>query len=95
MRGWDALAIHADDNVAVVLEDIAAGAIVRVAREENIVSLTAAEAIPLGHKLALQPLAAGAPIVKYGEVIGTARAPIAQGHHVHVHNLASQRARKA
>jgi len=90
---FQALAIHGRDNVAVALEDIAPGTNVRVAREGRMETLAVAEAIPLGHKLALRALAAGEPVVKYGEVIGVARDAIAAGAHVHVHNIASQRAR--
>ena len=92
---FQALAIHGRDNVAVALEDIAPGTNVRVAREGRMETLAVAEAIPLGHKLALRALAAGEPVVKYGEVIGVARDAIAAGTHVHVHNIASQRARSS
>jgi altronate dehydratase len=91
-RGWDAIAIHADDDVAVALRDLAAGEAVRVRRAGAIERVVAAAAIPLGHKLALRALAAGAVVRKYGESIGAASAPIAPGEHVHVHNLRSQRA---
>jgi altronate dehydratase len=90
---FQALAIHGRDNVAVALEDIAPGTPIRVAREGRVETLAAAEAIPLGHKLALRALAPGEAVVKYGEVIGVAREAIAPGAHVHVHNIASQRAR--
>jgi altronate dehydratase len=93
LSNFQALAIHGRDNVAVALEDIAPGTHVRVAREGRVEALTAAEAIPLGHKLALRALAPGEPVLKYGEVIGVARDAIAAGAHVHVHNIASQRAR--
>jgi altronate dehydratase len=92
---WDAIAIHPDDDVAVALRDLAAGAPVRVRRSGAIASVTAAAAIPLGHKLALHAIAVGAVVRKYGEAIGAASAAIAAGEHVHVHNLASRRARRA
>jgi altronate dehydratase len=94
-RGWDAIAIHPDDDVAVALRDLAAGAPVRVRRGGAIASVTAAAVIPLGHKLALHAIAAGAVVRKYGEAIGAASAAIAAGEHVHVHNLVSRRARRA
>jgi len=90
---FQALAIHGRDNVAVALEDIAPGTNVRVTREGRMETLAVAEAIPLGHKIALRALAPGEPVVKYGEVIGVARIAIGPGAHVHVHNIASQRAR--
>ncbi|MBO0802880.1 MAG: altronate dehydratase [Nocardiopsaceae bacterium] len=43
--------------------------------------------VPRGHKVALRDVAEGAPVRKYGQVIGAASAPIAAGDHVHVHNL--------
>ena len=94
-RGWDAIAIHPDDDVAVALTDLTAGASVRVRRGGAVERVTAAAAIPLGHKLALRAIAAGAVVRKYGEAIGAASAAIAPGEHVHVHNLKSQRATRA
>jgi len=92
---WTAIAIHRDDNVAVALTDLAAGAQATVRREGGIVSVDVAEPIPCGHKLALAAIAPGAVVRKYGESIGVATAAIAPGAHVHVHNLASLRARSA
>jgi altronate hydrolase len=43
--------------------------------------------VPRGHKVAVHDLASGAPIRKYGQLIGVATAPIAAGSHVHTHNL--------
>lgn len=43
--------------------------------------------IPAGHKIARAPLSQGAPVVKFGQVIGLATADIAPGEHVHSHNL--------
>ena len=93
VQGWAALAIHRDDDVAVALRDLAAGEAVVVRRGGTLSEVRAVDAIPLGHKIALRPLAEGAPIRKYGECIGVATRPIAQGAHVHVHNLVSVRGR--
>ena len=49
--------------------------------------LRAREDIPFGHKIALADLAQGAPVRKYGEVIGFAVAEIPAGSHIHTHNL--------
>jgi altronate hydrolase len=51
------------------------------------VALRDLEAVPRGHKVAVRDLQAGAPVRKYGQVIGVATAPIAEGEHVHTHNL--------
>ncbi|HHY92704.1 MAG TPA: UxaA family hydrolase [Firmicutes bacterium] len=88
-----AIVITARDNVATALADIPAGARVklRVGSEEREVQVRVA--IPFGHKFALQPIPAGGAVIKYGEVMGKATAPIAPGEHVHVHNVESRRGR--
>ncbi len=48
--------------------------------------VVAAERIPAGHKVAVQPIAAGEPVIRYGQIIGFALADIAPGRHVHVQN---------
>lgn len=92
---WDALVLHPDDDVAVALRDLLDGATVVVRRQGANEHLQITQAIPLGHKLALHSLAAGALVRKYGEAIGVATVDIPGGSHVHVHNLASRRARPA
>lgn len=82
------------DDVAVALRPIASGETVRIRAGSESRSLVARAAIPMTHKLALQAIAAGAPVRKYGEAIGEARNAIAAGDHVHLHNLVSRRARK-
>src|SRR5262249_28579122 len=49
--------------------------------------LTISGRVGLGHKFALRPIAAGAAVLKYGQVIGFAGRAIAPGEHVHVHNV--------
>jgi altronate dehydratase small subunit len=92
---WDALVVHPDDDVGVALRDVAADETVDVRMCGAITRMSMVQAITLGHKFALHALAAGTPIRKYGETIGVATVDIAQGEHVHVHNLASRRARSA
>ena len=75
--------IHPRDNVAVALEDLRAGETVQL----DCGAVTAAEDVARGHKLALRPIPAGAEIVKYGCAIGVAKADIAAGQWVHVHNV--------
>lgn len=45
-------------------------------------------AVGSGHKIARVAHAPGAPVLKFGQIIGVATAPIAPGDHVHSHNLA-------
>src|ERR1700759_4438293 len=68
------------DNVAVALTPLSSG--------ETIEGIRVSENIPLGHKIALEQIAAGASIYKYANIIGVATAPIELGRHVHTHNLA-------
>jgi len=78
-----AILLHASDSVAVLKEKVKAG--------DELVkgsfSLRAAEDIAPGHKIAVKEIAAGAPVRKYGQVIGFALERIAPGQHVHTHNL--------
>ncbi|WP_102226764.1 UxaA family hydrolase [Acidimangrovimonas sediminis] len=74
-----ALRLHEADNVLVALAALSPGT------EVEGIRLT--EAIPAGHKLAVRAIAAGTPVMKYGQIIGTATADIAPGCHVHVQNL--------
>lgn len=83
------LVISARDNVATALEAIEPGRPLNIDGD----SLTAAERIPRGHKIALRTILAGQAVVKYGNPIGTATVDIQAGTHVHVHNVSSGRGR--
>lgn len=86
--------VHAPgDAVGVAVEDLAPGERTTgvVLRDNSVVEVAVKEPIPLGHKLALRQIARGERVIEYGEVIGEARADIAPGQHVHVHNLGSLR----
>ncbi|MDR1060826.1 MAG: altronate dehydratase family protein, partial [Clostridiales bacterium] len=52
--------------------------------------LRAAQDVPMGHKIALRPIAAGENVVKYGYPIGAATRAIAPGEWVHTHNVATR-----
>ncbi len=67
------------DNVAVAVDQIDKGA--------EASGLVASARIPRGHKMALAPIAAGAPVLKFGQIIGFAKSPIAPGEWVHEHNV--------
>jgi altronate hydrolase len=72
------------DNVAVVVADVDAGDVVRLADGSEV---RAVEAIARGSKVALAPIACGEAVVRYGEEIGRATKDIAAGEYVHTHNL--------
>jgi altronate dehydratase len=62
----------------------------RLHPDDNVLTVISADgAVPLGHKIAARPIAAGEKIIKYGVPIGSATRAIAQGEHVHTHNLQS------
>jgi (2R)-sulfolactate sulfo-lyase subunit alpha len=85
---------HPDDSVGVVVvETIAPARRLSGWTLETgaVLELHAVDAVPLGHKLALRDIAAGETVLKYGQDIGRAVAPIARGAHVHVHNLKTKR----
>lgn len=75
-----ALRLNPSDDVAVVLDRVAPG--------QAVLGTTVGEVIESGHKLAMRNIPAGAPVRKYGQIIGVASVDIAQGQHVHDHNLA-------
>ena len=79
------LLLHPDDNILVARRDIAAGERVEMDGENFIVPA----AVELGHKLARRALAADARVLKYGAPIGSMKAAVARGEHVHLHNLRS------
>jgi galactarate dehydratase len=70
--------VHPDDNVAIVVNE---GGLPPGTQLTS--GLTLSEAIPEAHKVALSDIAQGAPIVRYGVVIGYAATPIACGRWVH------------
>lgn len=69
------------------MADLAAGEV--IAQED--ITITAKNAIPRGHKIATKAIAKNDGIIKYGERMGHAVAPIAVGEHVHVHNILGDR----
>ena len=79
------LQLHPDDNILVARRDIAAGENVEIDGE----SFTIPAAVELGHKLARTALAADARVLKYGAPLGSMKAAVARGEHVHMHNLKS------
>lgn len=77
--------IHPRDNVVIARRQLVSGQ--RLDDE----GLTVAGLVPPGHKVATAAIAAGEPVRRYDQIIGTATQAIAPGQHVHVHNLAFSR----
>jgi altronate hydrolase len=76
--------LHSRDNVAIAKADLAPGLTLT---DEDGRSIVVRHSIPSGHKLALEAVAVGDPVRRYGQVIGLATRPISPGDHVHTHNL--------
>ena len=81
------LILDARDNIAVCLADLAEGDVV----QQDDITITVKNKIPRGHKIATREIAKNDGIIKYGERMGHAIAPIAIGEHVHVHNILGDR----
>src|SRR5207253_5638431 len=73
--------IHPADDVVIARRQLISGT--RLPDE----GVTVSGLIPAGHKVAVRAIAAGAPVRRYNQIIGTARQAIAPGQHVHSHNL--------
>lgn len=77
------LKINMADTVVVALEAIDEG--------ENIIvdgaKITVLQAIPRGHKIAIQPIKKSEHVIKYGFAIGHAKEDISVGEHVHTQNI--------
>ena len=78
-----ALRLSSEDNVMIAIDEIRVG-------DAPEACPAAAERIPKGHKIATAAIAVGAPIRKFGQIIGFASQPIAPGQWVHEHNCAMQ-----
>src|SRR6516165_1574875 len=76
-----ALRLNDADNVLIAVDEIPVGA-------APFANVKAHERIPRGHKMAIAATEAGAPIRKFGQIIGFASRPIAPGEWVHEHNCA-------
>ncbi len=81
-----AIRLHARDNVGIARRPLQAGNVLECADG----LLTLRDFVTDGHKFALQDIASGSELRRYGQIIGFATQDIAAGEHVHSHNLAVQ-----
>ena len=72
------LSLNPKDNVIVAVDAVPQGLTARGIRAGN--------RIPRGHKMAACLVPNGAPVVKFGQIIGFATEDIPPGSHVHTHN---------
>ncbi|ANC31349.1 UxaA family hydrolase [Isoptericola dokdonensis] len=80
----DLLVLRDGDDVAVATRDLAPGDEATTPDGRVVV---ARGDVPRGHKIALVDVAPGAPVRKYGQVIGVTTTQVGVGEHVHSHNL--------
>lgn len=78
-QNHSALVLSTSDNVAVMLDNVQA-------KTEVLPGIVAAQRVSRGHKLAIEPIPEGAPVRKFGQIIGFATKAIATGEWVHEHN---------
>jgi hypothetical protein len=74
-----------EDNCLIARTQLAAGDAVDIDGARVVLP----EAVPLGYKVARVALAPGDKVLRYGALIGTVTAPVAQGAILHTHNLVS------
>lgn len=84
-----ALLMAESDTVATAIDDLEAGHVIDT--DDHYAELDTD--ISFGHKIALEEMAEGNVVRKYGEVIGRATRAIAPGEWVHTHNAESTRGR--
>jgi (2R)-sulfolactate sulfo-lyase subunit alpha len=91
-QGPSFLAHKSGDAVAVAVRDVEPGSgVVGYLDETPSVDVEVRSEIPLGHKVALSDIKAGADVVEYGVRTAIATADIAKGDYVHTHNVRSAR----
>lgn len=85
----NAILIHEDDNVVTVTAAVNKGSAVAFQKGNDLIELNVTDDIPVFHKIAVAEIKAGAPVFKYGQLIGRAVVDIAKGSYVHDHNIES------
>ena len=78
-----AVILRAEDDVAVAKAEIPAGTIL----EDGGSRIEVRQDIKPGHKVARRAVRAGAPVRRYGQIIGFATEEIRVGDHIHTQNL--------
>lgn len=81
------------DHVGVATSAISAGESVAgvYMDDESTVEVSARADIPLGHKIAVEPLEESDAVLEYGVQIGLTTSKVEAGDYVHTHNIKSAR----
>lgn len=80
---YNALKINVSDNVVIALVSLQKGDDIMI---DSKIHFSTTEDIQAGHKIALEDIAVGDKIYRYGEPILEATRAISRGEWVHVHN---------
>lgn len=83
--------IEVQDNVVVVLGDVKKGDIVKYIMDGKEKTVQALDDIEIYHKISINDIKQGKPVIKYNQQIGIATIDIKTGNHVHCHNITSTR----
>lgn len=78
-----AIHLHPSDNIAVARVPLSPGQQLKI----DGAAITVRDSIPAGHKVAIQMIAKGETVRRYGQIIGRAKTTIETGQHLHVHNV--------
>jgi altronate hydrolase len=73
------LVLNTEDNIAVALGNLDVGTLTAQ-------GVKTIKRVPRGHKFATRAIATGAPVIKFGQIIGFAKSDIPAGDWVHEHN---------
>lgn len=90
-----AIQIHSRDTIAVLIQDVQPLDTIWIQCGREVFSFTAAEAIPKGHKIALEELPRGTEVIKYGYPIGKTVCLISKGGRVDHTNIIGSRMQTA
>ena len=85
----NALLISPVDDVVTVIVELTESDRAVFLKDGEITEVPVVGTIPQYHKLAIRDIKKADSLRKYGEVMGRATRDIAQGSHVHDHNVAS------
>lgn len=85
----NALLMDEMDNVATCVTEVLKGGQAVYRKGSEVLAVTALEDIPYCHKIALENIAQGQDVLKYGEMIGRATTHIAKGGWVSHENIVS------
>ncbi len=79
--------INKNDNVVVALQVIPEGTSITIEEGNDVITVVSSQEIPAGHKMAIEDIAQGSAVIKYGYQIGNASEAIKVGEWIHTHNI--------